>query len=346
MKRHQFVFGMAAALLVASIVAWPLGQRTLAATDTTFSGQATVVKGQVADIPVGPLADTGPVSSSGGELEASLLDYPIPGVIDPLDGALHATVLHAAVHARGNKSHAEATVADFALTAAGQQLGATFLASRADATCNGNTASVSGSSEIVGLTLNGQTVAITGGVDQTITLLGVGAIIINEQVGGASANHGDITVNALHIMLTDPVFGTTTDLIVASAHADITCGTGGECANQDFVTGGGWITTSSGARANFAVAAGTRAGWGHLQYNDHGGVKAKGTGVTRYVQTGPTSRHIEGTAEINGSPGTYQVDVADNGEPGRDDTFFLRLLPGGYSEGGSLGGGNIQLHCR
>src|SRR5439155_6411211 len=105
------------------------------------------------------------------------------------------------------------------------------------------------------------------------------------------------------------------------------------------------ITTSSGTGANFAVAAGTRAGWGHLQYIDHGGPRAKGTGVTMYVSTGPTSRHIEGTAEINGSPGTYQVDVADNGEPGRDDTFFLRLSTG-YSEGGSLGGGNIQLHCR
>jgi hypothetical protein len=344
MKTARSAFVMTAALLVASVVAWPFGQTAAAAADTTFSGQATVLKGQVAGITVGPLVDTGPVNSSGGELEASLLEYPGGGP-DPTNGALAATVLHAAVHAHGNKSHAEATVADLAVNAAGVQIGATFLASRADATCNGNSASVSGSSEIVGLSVNGQSVVITGGVSQTVPLLGVGAIIINEQVGSASADHGDITVNALHIMLTDPALHTTTDLIVASAHADIACGNGGQCANQDFVTGGGWIKTTAGAKANFAVAAGTRAGWGHLQYIDHGGVRAKGTAVTMYVSTGPTSRHIEGNADINGAPGTYQVDVADNGEPGRDDTFLLKLSTG-YMQGGTLGGGNIQLHCR
>ena len=72
-------------------------------------------------------------------------------------------------------------------------------------------------------------------------------------------------------------------------------------------------------------------------------MKVKGTGVTGYTVTGPTSRHIDGTAEINGGPGTYSVDVADNGEPGRDDTFAIRLS-NGYTAVGNLSGGNIQLH--
>ena len=57
----------------------------------------------------------------------------------------------------------------------------------------------------------------------------------------------------------------------------------------------------------------------------------------------PTLRHIEGTADIDGASGTYMVDVADNGEPGRDDTFSLKLS-NGYTASGKLAGGNIQLH--
>lgn len=60
--------------------------------------------------------------------------------------------------------------------------------------------------------------------------------------------------------------------------------------------------------------------------------------------TGTTSRHISGTAEVDGVPGsTYEVDVADNGEPGSLDVFRISLSSG-YTAGGTLGGGNIQLH--
>ncbi len=83
---------------------------------------------------------------------------------------------------------------------------------------------------------------------------------------------------------------------------------------------------------------------GHLTYVDHGvRLKVKGTGVTGYTVTGPTSRQIRGTAEANGQPVTYVVDVADNGEPGRQDTFSIRLS-NGYSAAGTLQGGNVQLH--
>lgn len=165
-----------------------------------------------------------------------------------------------------------------------------------------------------------------------------GRVTINEQT---SAGSGDITVNALHVVI-DGV----ADVVVSSAHADIVCAQP-SCVG-DFMTGGGWITgTPSSAKGNFGVAGGTKNGalWGHLLYIDHGtGMKVKGTGVTAYTVTGPNKRHIEGTAEVNGQAGfSYQVDVADKGEPGRDDTFAL-LLSNGYSASGSLVGGNIQLH--
>src|SRR5206468_2672570 len=81
---------------------------------------------------------------------------------------------------------------------------------------------------------------------------------------------------------------------------------GGACTPPagDFVTGGGWITgTESGARANFAVAGGMKNNglWGHLTFIDRGnGLKVKGTGVTAYTVTGPLSRRIEGTADVEG----------------------------------------------
>jgi hypothetical protein len=348
MKTQRPITSGLAVLFVIALVAGPTGGRAAAAAATTFSGQATVISGQVAGFPI-TLVDTGPVAAGGGHLHASVLDYPISGLPDPTGGALTAEVLHATVVAEGNKSSAEAVVADFALSAAGQKISAEFLAARASATCSSGTATITESSEIAGLTVNGQQITV-GTQPQTITLGTVGSIVINEQpVASASGDSGAVTVNALHIMLTDPLLRTKTDLIVASAHADITCATqpgAGGCDNKDFVTGGGWIT-KDGARANFAVAGGP-GGWGHLQYIDHGsGLKVKGTGVTGYGPgtTGPTSRQIDGTAEWAGGSGTYHVEVADNGEPGRSDTFSL-LLSSGYGAAGTLDGGNIQLHCK
>jgi hypothetical protein len=331
-------------LYVVSLVALPLASRAVAASSTTFSGQATVARGTVVGVPV-TLVDTGPVDAGGGSLHASLFRYP-DGLPDVTGGALQAEVLHASVVAHGDRSRAEASVADLQLTAANQTIRASFLAARATATCNGNTATISASSEIADLTINGETITVAGGVNQTIPLPG-GQIVINEQVGSASAGDGNVTVNALHITLTD-LLGRPTDIVIAQAHADIHCAqSAAGCGSKDFITGGGWITdTPSGARANFAVA-GADGGWGHLLYIDHGagGPRVKGTAVLTYTSTGPTSRHIHGTADIDGSPGSYDVDVADNGEPGRDDTFALSLSTG-YTSGGKLAGGNIQLHCK
>ncbi len=317
-----------------------------AAVTTTFSGRGTVVQGKVLGIPVGPLADTGDVSPAGGALKASLLQYPVSGVPDPTNGALTAEVLHASTVAQGNQSRTQATVASFNLNVAGQTISGEFLKAQAQAQCSGNRASVSGSSEIVNLVINGTPVEVTGGANQTVELPVVGGVvIINEQTGtGATADRGDITVNALHIKIP----GTNTDIIIASAHADINCATPPSCPlDKDFITGGGYIIAPSGGKGTFGVTGGIKNSdfWGHLTYIDHGtNLRVKGTGVTAYVVTGPTSRHIEGTCEINGAPGTYTVDVADNGEPGRGTDDFTITLSNGYTAGGKLAGGNIQLH--
>ena len=323
--------GVLTVSLLLSLLSWPA--QSASANNTTFSGEATVVQATVLGLPPIVLSDTGALDSTGGAREASLLDANVPGL-------LTAEVLHASTVGQGQRSSSEASVANVTLTVGGNTISAGLLRARATAECHNGTASVSGSSEIVDLVVNGQAIVVSGQPNQTISLP-VGRVIINEQQSSVSGNTGDITVNALHVMV-DGV----ADVIISSAHADITCG-GPVCPGGDFVTGGGWITgTPSGEKGTFGVAGGIKNGalWGHLTYIDHGtNMKVKGTGVTAYTVTGPTTRHIEGTAEIDGRSGSYQVDVSDNGEPGRKDTFSI-MLSNRYSASGLLIGGNIQLH--
>src|SRR2546428_3670529 len=306
-----------------------------------FSGQAYVVKASVPDLGINTvISDTGALPGSGGALEASLLDVSLPGL-------LTAEVAHASTVGQGDRTRSEASVANVNLSVGGNSIAADFLMSRAMAVCG---AAPTGSSEIANLVVNGQTITVGTQPNQTIDLPN-GRIVINEQTPSSSQNgnnsNSSITVNALHVTINDLTGGVLADVIIASAHADIDCKGKPACTGGDFVTGGGWIVPSSGARGNFAIAGGIKNNgfWGHLEYQDHGaGLRVHGTGVTAYVATGATMRHIEGTAEVNGQPGfTYQVDVADNGEPGRQDTFAI-TLSSGYTAAGSLPGGNIQLH--
>lgn len=228
------------------------------------------------------------------------------------------------------------------LTVGGNSVSADLLMSFASAVCTPSGPSVSGDSNIVGLMINGQPITVSGQPNQTIGLPN-GQVVINEQSSSVSNRTGEITVSALHVVVNGIA-----DVVISFSHADVTCA--GPLPSCDFITGGGWITgTPSGAKGTFAVAGGVRKGgalWGHLSYLDHdsSGPRVKGTGVTQYLAVGPTTRHIEGTCEVNGQSGfTYAVDVADNGEPGRNDTFAIRLS-NGYSAGGKLDGGNLQLH--
>jgi hypothetical protein len=325
----------AAATLLADVTASSATQAT------SFSGRATVVQAGLLGLPPVVFADAGPLPPTGGSEQASLLDASVPDL-------LTVEVLHASTIGEGNASRSEASVAQLALTAGGNTIAADFLEARATAVCTASGAETSGSADIATLSVNGQTITISGQPNQTVQLPN-GTVVINEQ---SSAGPGDITVNALHVSVTG--IG---DVIVSSAHADITCQPAPAppsppppgCPGSDFVTGGGWIIgTPSGARANFGVGGGLKQGqlWGHLAYIDHAssGPQVKGTGVTLYQIVDAVTRHIEGTAQVNGQDGvTYKVDVADNGEPGRNDTFTLELS-NGYRATGNLAGGNIQLH--
>ena len=328
--------------LLLSLLVWPTASRAQSGDNTTFSGRATALRVEVLGQQAVTVADTGNLPSSGGAFGASLLE------VKNLLGVASAEVLHATTIGQGDRSRSEASVANLNLNVGGNTIAADFLMARAEARCAGpEAAAVSGSSEIARLVINGQEIVTVGLPPNTTIDLPNGKVIINEQRSSVNNRFGEITVNALHVTVNNPLDGSViADVVVASAYADINCA-GRSCTGGDFVTGGGWITAPSGAKGNFAVAGGIKNGvfWGHLMYIDHGktGPRVKGTGVTNYQVVDTTTRRIQGTAEIDGKPGTYDVLVSDKGEPGRDDTFAL-ILSTGYTASGKLAGGNIQLH--
>ena len=340
-RRNRVMVG----LTMLSLLIWPLavGMRGVNAGGATvapqqssaiFSGRATVVNATVLGQQI-VLSDTGALPpAQGGAQEASLLTASVPNL-------LTAEVLHASTVAHGDRSRSEASVADLNLTVNGNTISAGLLRSRATATCEGGTAAVTGSSEIVALVINGQTIAVSEAPNQTVALPTGGQVIINEQPPSPT---GNITVNALHVIVPGVA-----DVVIASSHADITCAGNGCSSDNDSITGGGFVPSAK-TRANFGVVGGRKNGalWGHLVYIDHAknGFRVKAQDVTAYTITGPTSRHIEytGTCEVNGTPGqTCIVDVTDNGEPGRNDIFTLKVN-GAPVPSGKLAGGNIQLH--
>lgn len=331
-------------MVMLSLLIWPLAVGTqgvkaggsttaLQQSNAVFSGRATVVNATVLGQQI-VLSDTGALPSQGGAQEASLLTANVPDL-------LTAEALHASTVGHGDRSRSEASVADLNLTVGGNTISAGFLRSRATATCEGGRAAVTGSSEIVALVINGQSIVVSEAPNQTVSLPAGGQVIINEQ---PSSPTGNITVNALHVIVPGVA-----DIVIASSHADITCAGNGCSSKNDFVTGGGFVPSGK-TKANFGVAGGLKNGsfWGHLVYLDHAnnGVRVKAQDVTAYTITGLTSRHIEyvGTCEVNGTPGqTCIVDVTDNGEPGRNDIFTLKVN-GAPVPSGKLAGGNIQLH--
>jgi hypothetical protein len=331
---------------------------------TTFSGEATVVQAQVTPLGVvAPVAinlvPTGALPTSGGALNATLLQLNIDkeqtaGVL-----SLDAAVGHAHTVGQGKQSRAQATVASLDLDVAGNQIGATFLEALAGAVCDAvGGATATGSSAITDLVVNGTGYSVSTQPNQVIVDLATLRVIVNEQTRkSGNVSDGDITVNALHVTAYAPNLDGTrgaqiADVIIASAHADVHCGL---CTDQgdDFTTGGGWVSAGAApqARKYFAVAGGYKNSqpWGHLTYLDKAtGLRVKGTGVLTYEnrpsdKNGTTSV-IVGTAELaDGKTVGYTATVTDNGEPGDTDEFWI-VLDNGDPSGGVLGGGNIQFH--
>jgi len=329
---------VAVSLLLVALLAFPGGIVAQSTERTTFSGSASALRVAVLGQSLS-FADSGPLPPEGGTDEAAFLE------VQNVLGVASAEALHSSTIGQGDRSRSEASVASLSLNLNGNTITADLLMSRATAVCSQDgAASVTGTSQLVNLVINGHAIAAEVEPNTTIDLPNGGKVVINEQSSYLFNKYAEITVTALHVIIPGLA-----DVRVASASADVNCA-GRSCTGGDFVTGGGFITgTPSGAKGTFGVAGGIKNGafWGHLVYIDHArtGPKVKATSVTAYIVVDATTRRIQGTAQVNGKDGyTYDVIVSDKGEPGRSDSFDI-MLSNGYTAAGDLSqGGNIQLH--
>ncbi len=146
-------------------------------------------------------------------------------------------------------------------------------------------------------------------------------------------------------------------LLFSNAPVSAGCNQQAPC---DFITSGGFVFRDDGAQANFGAHGGCKNGdfWGHVNYVDHGGYNGASpyhvdsTQITGYLfdPAVANAREICGFARTNaGESVRFRVRLEDNGEPGRDDRFGIRLTNGYLVTTRSLGGdgsggGNVQLH--
>lgn len=326
---------------------------------TTFSGEATVLSGSVAGVSV-DAAGTGPLEPGGGARNNSLVCYPdapecTVGLPDQTDNALSVQLLNSSTVGRGNHSRSNASVAELSLVINGVRIEAGLVQSAAEAACQAGAAVISGVSEIADLTVAGAAEEVTGEPNQTISVGGV-TIIINEQTGpgGApvqSGNTGDITVNALHILVdpvTVPVTGVEvpgTDLIVSQAHADIRCGQP-SCTFATKVTSGGTVALDGG-KGSFAAAGRNGSDWGHFLFQNHVTREKMKATVQRMTFATDGVAEIVGMAQVNGEDGySFTARLKDNGEPGRGaDMFALTSSHPNFNVSDQpITGGNIQFH--
>jgi hypothetical protein len=197
-------------IFVAVIIAAAFTGATVGVADanaaTAFSGHARPLSVSAfgASVSVG---DTGPLPSSGGSQSASLLNLNVLGL---------ATIglLQGTTSGSGNQSTSQASLVSVSVPIVG--LTADVVKSQSTAQCSGTTPSVSGSSELVNVTLLGLPISAPM-PNVAIVLPGGISVILNEQISTVSGSQGSITVNAIHVT------GPGIDIVVASAESDITC---------------------------------------------------------------------------------------------------------------------------
>jgi hypothetical protein len=193
-------------LVVAVIVVAASAGVTNASAATSYSGQARPLSVSAFGAGVS-IGDTGPLPATGGSQSASLLNLNVLGL---------ATVglLQGSTSGSGDQSTSSASLVSVSLPIIG--LTADVVKSQSTATCSGTTPSVSGSSELVNVTLLGLPISAPM-PNVAITLPGGISVLLNEQTSSVSGNQGSMTVNAIHVT------GPGIDIVVASAESDITC---------------------------------------------------------------------------------------------------------------------------
>jgi hypothetical protein len=209
--RPQFSRTLALVFLAGCLLGLPQSGQ---AQQVTYTGEAVVASVDVLGVINTSIIDTGPLPGHGGSLSAQLANLDLPGLLD-------LQLLSASTNGENNQTNSQASVVNVTLNVAGVYIQASVLTSNATAFCSSNSATVSGTSTIAALTVNGRSIKITGSPNQTVPLL-VGSLIINEQissiVNGVNFTSADMLVNALHLKVNGVA-----NVVISSSHAGVTC---------------------------------------------------------------------------------------------------------------------------
>jgi hypothetical protein len=179
---------------------------SFAQASTTFSGRAVALRASAVGIALA-LSDTGPLPASGGNLKTSLASVSVLGLVS-------ADMLSSATSGSGSSSQSQSSIQSLNLL--GGLVTADLVKSNSSATCSNGQATTTGNAQLVDLVVAGQPV-LTSNPNLAISAPGGISVIVNEQTSSSGGNTGSTTVNALHIT------GPSLDIVVASAHSDITC---------------------------------------------------------------------------------------------------------------------------
>jgi hypothetical protein len=117
-------------------------------------------------------------------------------------------------------------------------------------------------------------------------------------------------------------------------------------SNAGKATGGGFVL-GGGDKVHVSVSA--KSDEGRLTGTcvvTAGRTKLRCLDVDGYFQSPSSDRVvIVGDAKVDGEPTRYRIELEDRGEPGRDDQLAIET-DSGFTAGGVLAGGNLQVHRR
>jgi len=187
---------------------WPTTLLVLLVSTTLAHAQAYGGRAYGAAIASVYFADTGSLPPSGGDLGASVTSIQ--------SGVLSTGPADASCSGIAGTAESSASVDDVVVAGL---LADVLTCTRAVAQAGVSCAGVQGSSAITGLAFAGVVVQVTGAANQTVTVPGIGTLVINEQIVG----DGSITVNALHLSLATGV-----DLVLCGCSSSYVCPLGVE----------------------------------------------------------------------------------------------------------------------
>jgi len=109
-------------------------------------------------------------------------------------------------------------------------------------------------------------------------------------------------------------------------------------------TGGGQINVSGG-RGSFGFNAKLETQSGHLNYINHASGDRLNCTVTVVTFPTTTTAVFSGPCSANSDADSFEAEVEDGGEPGKQNMDKFTITPnGGTPEGGVIRSGNIQIH--